>query len=146
MQLEDLDWDAGTVRVRGKACKEVRLPLPQDAGEALIEYLVKARPSVDTNHVFLSTNAPHRPLGNSSTVSSIVRRALQHARIQNAPSQGAHLLRHSFATAMLRAGASLDLIGTVLRHQSPDTTAHYAKVDVDLLQQITQPWPEKSPC
>ncbi len=65
---------------------------------------------------------------------------------QNPPSRGAHLLRHSAATAMLRAGASLDMVATVLRHKSPDMTAHYAKVHIELLRQIAQPWPEESPC
>jgi integrase/recombinase XerD len=146
MRLEDLDWPAGTVRVFGKGRREVCLPLPQDAGEALIEYLVKVRPSVDTDRVFLCVNAPVRPFVSSSSISDIVRFALQRAGIQDPPSRGAHLLRHSAATAMLRSGASPDLIATVLRHQSSDTTAYYAKVDVELLRQIAQPWPEGSPC
>jgi site-specific recombinase XerD len=146
MRLGDLDWERGTVRVRGKGRKEVCLPLAQDAGEALIEYLDKARPTADTNRVFLCTNAPIRPFGNSSSVSGIVRLALKRAGIENAPSKGAHLLRHSAATSMLRSGASLDVIATVLRHQSTDTTAYYAKVDVEMLSMIAQPWPEDAPC
>jgi integrase len=146
MRLDDLDWDAGTVRVLGKGRREVRLPLPQDAGEALIDYVVNARPKADTDRVFLCMNAPVRPIGNSSSISSIVRIALQRASIADPPSKGAHLLRHSAATAMLRSGASLDMIATVLRHESSDTTAHYAKVDIELLRQIAQPWPEEVPC
>ena len=79
-----------------------------------------------------------------SIVSGIVRAALRRAGIENPPSHGANLLRHSAATMMLRAGATLDEIGTVLRHKSPDTTAHYAKVDIAALQQIAQPWPKES--
>ncbi len=146
MRLQDLDWPAGTLRVFGKGRREVCLPLPQDVGEALIEYLVKARPSVDIDRVFLCVNAPVRPFVSSSSISDIVRFALQRGGIQDPPSKGAHLLRHSAATAMLRSGASPDLIATVLRHQSSDTTAYYAKVDVELLRQIAQPWPEESPC
>ena len=146
MRLDDLDWHAGTVRVRGKGYKEVRLPVPQDAGDALIEYLMKARPRVDTDRVFLCINAPARHFATSASVSDIVRFALQRAGIQNPPSKGAHLLRHSAATAMLRAGASLELVATVLRHKSPDMTAHYAKVHIELLRQIAQPWPEESSC
>ena len=81
------------------------------------------------------------PLRSSNVVSTIVRSALRRAGITDAPSQGAHLLRHLAATAMLRAGATLDAIGAVLRHQSPDTTAHYAKVDLATLCLIAQPWP-----
>ena len=146
MRVGDIDWTAGSIRVLGKGRKEVCLPLPQDAGDALIEYLDKVRPTVDTNRVFLCANAPIRPLGNSATVSSIVRNALKRAGIENAPSKGAHLLRHSAATSMLRSGASLDVIATVLRHQSTDTTAYYAKVDIEMLSKIAQPWPEDAPC
>jgi integrase len=146
MRLGDLDWDAGTVRVFGKGRKEVRLPLPQDAGNAVMDYLAGARPKAAIDRVFLCTNAPVRPIGNSSTISGIVRLALQRANIANPPSKGAHLLRHSAATSMLRTGASLDMIATVLRHESSDTTAYYAKVDLALLRQIAQPWPEGAPC
>lgn len=146
MRLEDLDWDAGTVRVLGKGRREVCLPLPQDAGDALMEYLMKVRPRGDTDRVFLCMNAPVRPFAGSCSISDIVRFALERAGIQDPPSKGAHLLRHSAATAMLRSGAGLDLIATVLRHQSSDTTAYYAKVDIELLRQIAQPWPEESSC
>jgi site-specific recombinase XerD len=145
MRLDDLDWHAGTVRVLGKGRREVCLPLPQDAGDALIEYL-NVRPKAATDRVFLCTNAPVRPFATSSSISDIVRLALQRAGIVDAPSKGAHLLRHSAATGMLRSGASLDVIATVLRHQSSDTTAYYAKVDIELLGRIAQPWPEGTSC
>ena len=144
MKLEDLDWEAGTVRVRGKGRRETRLPLPQDAGDAVLDYLLHARPTTEITHVFLCAQAPLRPFANSCVVSDIVRLALKRAGISDAPSKGAHLLRHSAATAMLRAGVGLDSISTVLRHGSTDTTAYYAKVDVDLLQSVAQPWPEVS--
>lgn len=146
MTLHDLDWQAGTLRVRAKGRKEVCLPLPQDAGDAMLEYLARARPATTLSHVFLCSNAPIRPFPTSGVVSDIVRLALRRAGIANPPSKGAHLLRHSAATAMLRKGASLDAIATVLRHQSTDTTAHYAKIDMKLLADVTQPWPEVSPC
>jgi integrase len=79
-------------------------------------------------------------------VSSLVRAALERAGIRNPPSRGAHVLRHSAATAMLRAGGSLDIIAAVLRHQSSDTTAHYAKVDLALLQRVAQPWAGGAAC
>jgi integrase len=146
MTLHDLDWQAGTLRVRVKGRKEVCLPLPQDAGDAILEYLARARPATTLSRVFLCCNAPIRPFPTPVVVSDIVRLALRRAGIANPPSRGAHLLRHSAATAMLRKGASLDAIATVLRHQSTDTTAHYAKVDMKLLEGVTQPWPEVSQC
>jgi integrase/recombinase XerD len=146
MGLGDIDWHAGAVTVRSKGRREVRLPLPQDAGEALLDYVLHARPTADTDRVFLCANAAVRPFASLSSISDIVRLALKRAGITNAPSRGAHLLRHSAATAMLRSGATPDAIATVLRHRSTDTTAYYAKIDIDLLRTVAQPWPEVSPC
>ena len=146
MRIDDIDWHEATLRVRGKGRREVRLPLPQDAGDALLAYLEEVRPRVNSVRVFLCANAPIRPLATSSGVSDIVRLALRRAGIANPPSRGANLLRHSAATMMLRAGATLDAISTVLRHRSSDTTAHYAKVDIAMLRQVAQPWPEGAPC
>jgi site-specific recombinase XerD len=146
MRLDDIAWNEGTLRVRGKGRREIRLPLPQDAGDALLEYLTRARPRVDEDRVFLRSSAPYRPFKSSCAISDVVRLALERAGITDAPSRGANLLRHSAATSMLRAGASLDAIGTVLRHRSVDTTAHYAKVDLAMLQEIAQPWPGDASC
>jgi integrase/recombinase XerD len=142
MRLDDVAWGEGTLRVRGKGRREIRLPLPQDAGGALLDYLAQARPAAACAEVFLRSSAPYRPFTASSAISDVVRLALSRAGITDAPSRGANLLRHSAATTMLRAGASLDTIGAVLRHRSADMTAHYAKVDVAMLRQIAQPWPE----
>ena len=146
MQLDDIAWDEGTLRVRGKGRREIRLPLPQDAGDALLEYLSGVRPRVAGDRIFLRLSAPYRPFKTSCAISDVVRLALKRAGITDAPSRGANLLRHSAATCMLRAGASLAAIGTVLRHRSVDTTAHYAKVDLAMLQQIAQPWPGEASC
>jgi site-specific recombinase XerD len=140
LRLGDLDWRQATLSVRGKGRRETRLPLPQDAGDAVLAYLERARPRVSLDRVFFMLNAPIRPLTSSGVVTSIVRSAIRKAGI-DAPTKGASLLRHSAATAMLRGGATLDMVGAVLRHRSPDMTAHYAKVDVTMLQQVAQPWP-----
>jgi site-specific recombinase XerD len=140
LRLGDLDWQQATLSVRGKGRRETRLPLPQDAGDAVLAYLERARPRVSLDRVFFMLNAPIRPLTSSGVVTSIVRSAIRKAGI-DAPTKGASLLRHSAATAMLRGGATLDMVGAVLRHRSPDMTAHYAKVDVTMLQQVAQPWP-----
>jgi site-specific recombinase XerD len=146
LHLDDVEWEGGTLRVRGKGRREIRLPLPQDVGDALLDYLNRARPSIACDRIFLRTLAPHRPFARPSAISHVVDRALTRAGITDAPSRGAHLLRHSVATGMLRAGATLDAVGTVLRHRSMETTAHYAKVDLFMLRQITQPWPGDMPC
>ena len=146
MCLSDIEWAQGSLRVRGKGRREVRLPLPQDAGDALLSYLDQIRPLSESDRVFLRLHAPYRPFAKSCAVSLIVQRALARAGIADAPSRGTNLLRHSAATSLLRAGASLDAVGAVLRHQSPDTTAHYAKVDVQMLCEIAQPWPGGASC
>lgn len=146
MRMADIIWATGTLRVRGKGHRETSLPLPQDAGDALLRYLAEARPAFDDDHTFLCANAPFRPLGHSSTVSCIVMLALRRVGITDAPSRGAHLLRHSAAVCMLESGVSVDAISTILRHSSSDMTAYYAKVDVALLGSVAQPWPEGAPC
>ena len=145
LRLNDLDWRQATVSVRGKGRRETRLPLPQDAGDAVLAYLERARPAVEGDQVFYALNAPIRPFTRRGVVAHVVRSAIRKAGI-DAPIKGARLLRHSAATTMLRGGATLDLVGAVLRHRSPDMTAHYAKVDVTMLQQIAQPWPGDARC
>jgi integrase len=147
LRVADIDWHHGTLRVCGKGRREANLPLPQDAGDALLRYLTEARPDVPIPQVFLRSLAPCRPFLESSTaISSIVRRALVRAGIDDAPSRGAHMLRHSAATTLLRAGTPLAAIGAVLRHRSIDTTAQYAKVDVLSLKRIAQAWPGGASC
>ena len=141
LRLSDIEWQNGTLRVMGKGRYEVRLPLPQDIGEAILRYL-ECRPPVDhSERVFLRQIAPFKPFITGDCVSSVVRGAMQRAGVV-APAKGAHLLRHTAATEMLRHGVPLDQIGLVLRHRSIDMTAYYAKVDVALLRQVAQPWPE----
>ena len=144
--LDDINWPEGTLRVAGKGRREVRLPLPQDAGDAVLAYLKRARPRAPYDQVFLCVNAPIRPLQPPASVSNIVRLAVRRAGIAKPPSTGANLLRHSAATSMLRAGATLDAVSALLRHRSTDTTAHYAKVDLATLQTVVQPWPEGAQC
>lgn len=146
LQLADVNWAQGTIRVCGKGRRTVLLPLPQEVGDALLAYLQGKRPRVALNSVFLCTRAPYRPFATSASIADVVRLALARAGVDDAPSRGAHLLRHSAATAMLRAGSSLETIGALLRHVSPDTTAHYAKVDVATLATVAQPWPESARC
>ncbi|MDP6721784.1 MAG: tyrosine-type recombinase/integrase [Pirellulaceae bacterium] len=144
LRVEDVDWKSGRLRVLGKGRRECRLPLPQEVGDALLTSLESARPEVSIDQVFLCSNAPWRPFAGSMVVSSIVAAALRRAGIENSPSRGASLLRHSAATTMLRAGLDLEGVGAILRHRSVDMTAHYAKVDVETLAEVSQPWPEVS--
>jgi site-specific recombinase XerD len=140
LELEDIDWNAGTLLVRGKGARLDRLPLPREVGQAIADYLQKGRPPCSSRRVFIQCCAPYECLAGSPTMGGIVRRALARAGL-NPPHQGAHLLRHSLATRMLRRGASLLQIGQVLRHQESQTTEIYAKVDLDALRALAQPWP-----
>ena len=138
LRLTDIEWDNGTLRVMGKGRFEVRLPLPQDVGDALLRYL-ECRPQVDhTDRVFLRNIAPFKPFVTPHCISCVVKRAMRRASVKS-PAKGAHLLRHTAATEMLRHGVPLDQIGLVLRHRSIDMTAYYAKVGVVLLEQVAQP-------
>ena len=140
LRLGDIDWVRGRLRLMGKGRCETWLPLPQEVGDAVLHYLTRFRPITEDDHIFLRVHAPVGPLPSSGPISHLVGRALERAGI-TAPSRGAHLLRHSAATALLRQGVALDVIGAVLRHRCVDSTAHYAKVDVARLRAVAQPWP-----
>jgi site-specific recombinase XerD len=140
LRLDDIDWRTGRITIRGKGGKSAQLPLAADVGAALAAYLRYDRPRSASRSVFLRHRAPLVGFGNSSTISSLVRRALKHAGVESAHT-GAHVLRHSLATSLLRQGGSLDEIGELLRHQSPNTTAIYAKVDITALHSLALPWP-----
>lgn len=144
LKFSDIDWRNGGISVCGKGRRQESLPLPQEVGNAILLYVNQGRPSLQTPEVFTTVLAPFHPLTRAA-VTHIVRAALRRAGIK-APINGAHVLRHSAATAMLREGASLAGVGAVLRHRDPMTTAHYAKVDFGLLSEIAQPWPEASSC
>jgi site-specific recombinase XerD len=140
LSLEDLEWTAGELRVRGKGARVDRLPLVQDVGKAIANYLQNGRPLCSCRRVFVQCKAPYEGFAGSASICSMVRRALTHAHL-DPPHHGAHLLRHSLATGMLRNGASLAQISQVLRHQQAQTTQIYAKVDLGALRTLAQPWP-----
>ena len=140
LRLDDIDWKKALVKVSGKSGKTVQLPLPQDAGDAILAYIEKARPRVDEDKLFLRVLAPHAPFRSSNIVTHIVCRALDRAGMHDANPRGAQLFRHSTATGLLRSGASLETVGALLRHRLPSTTAIYAKVNVPMLQEVAQPW------
>ena len=137
--LDDVDWQAGELTVRGKSAQHTRLPIPQDVGEALANYLRQDRPACRSRRVFVRMKAPQQGFSSSVAVCDVVRRALKRAGL-NPGFKGAHLLRHSLATHLLRTGSSLAEIGEVLRHQLPSTTEIYAKVDLAALRGLAKPW------
>jgi site-specific recombinase XerD len=137
LELRDIKWRSGQIILRGKASREEGMPLPVDVGQALTAYLTQARPSTPIRQVFLATKAPMRPIP-PGLVSDVTHRACDRV---GRPRIGAHRLRHTLATEMLRQGATIVAISQVLRHRDLATTAIYAKVDFTTLRTIAQPWP-----
>ncbi|UWU25583.1 site-specific integrase (plasmid) [Rhizobium sp. CB3060] len=142
VQLDDIDWRAGEILVRGKGQRHDRLPIPPDVGEAISRYLREERTSTTTRTLFVSHRAPNRPFKDSQIINSILREAFAATGVKPpTPYVGSHVLRHSLATNLVRSGASLEEIGDLLRHRSRATTMIYAKLDTDGLRSIAQPWP-----
>ena len=135
--LDDINWRAGEIVVRGKGNVAEHLPLPPDVGEAIAAYLKRGRPRREEREVFLRTVAPLRGL-TSGGVAEVVRTASERAGVG---SYGPHRLRHTAATEMLRRGGSLAEVAQVLRHRNIATTAGYAKVDHLALRGLAMPWP-----
>jgi site-specific recombinase XerD len=138
LRLDDVDWRRGELLVRGKGGRHDVLPLPVDVGEAVVSYL-RRRPRCKCRELFLRVTAPRQGL-NRSTIGWVVRAACDRAGLARC---GAHRLRHTAATEMLRQGASLGEIGQVLRHREQKTTAIYAKVDRTALGELVRPWPSR---
>jgi integrase len=141
LRLDDIDWRAGELTVVGKGDRAERLPLPAGPGEAIAAWLVDGRPECQTRSVFTTVKPPGRPLS-SGAVGHIVGSACQAAGLDRI---GAHRLRHTLATEMLQAGASLSEVGQVLRHRSASSTALYAKVDEVALRPLARSWPGTAP-
>jgi site-specific recombinase XerD len=137
LRLDDIDWRAGEVVVRGKGGVEERLPLPADVGEAIASYLRRGRPRRPDREVFLRAVAPLCGLSPGG-VAEVARTASERAGVG---SFGPHRLRHTCATEMLRAGAPLAEVAQVLRHRSIAVSAGYAKVDHRALRELAMAWP-----
>jgi integrase/recombinase XerD len=140
LELDDIDWQAATLNVRGKGGRVSRLPLPVEVGEAIAAYLRTGRPVSSSRRVFLRAMAPIRGFASQTAVQEVVRQAIARAGL-DPPRKGAHQFRHALACEMLRQGASLPEIGQILGHRSPQTTAIYAKVDLASLRTLALPWP-----
>lgn len=141
LRLDDMDWRSGEIVVRGKGGHHERLPLPADVGEAVADYLRQGRPESSHRDLFLRVRAPIKGLARAG-VASVVHTACRHAGMEVV---GPHRLRHTAATEMLRAGATMPEVAQVLRHHSAATTAIYAKVDHRSLRQLALPWPTEVP-
>jgi site-specific recombinase XerD len=140
LTLDSIDWETGSIAVVGKGNQAASMPLSNEVGEAIGDYLRYGRPSSNSRALFLRACAPIRGLGAAQTVSTIVGAAIKRAGIET-PHRGTHQFRHALATDMLRHGATLTEIGSVLRHRHAKTTSLYAKVDFAALRPLALPWP-----
>jgi integrase/recombinase XerD len=141
IQLEDIDWRAGEILVRGKGKLHDRMPLPADVGEAIVDYIRNGRAG-NSRILFVSAKTPHRPFKDAQIINALLCDAFERTGLKPPRKYvGSHLLRHSLATDMLWRGASLDEIGDVLRHRSRTTTTIYAKYDIAALRSIARQWP-----
>lgn len=142
IQLDDIDWRAGELTVRGKGKLHDRLPITVEVGDALSHYLREERGPTTCRTMFVTHRAPHRPFKDSQIVNDILKEALKATGQKPVtPYVGSHLLRHSLATQLVNTGASLEEVGDVLRHRSRTSTMIYARLDIDGLRSIAQPWP-----
>ena len=141
IQLDDIDWRAGELLVRGKGQRHDRVPIPPDVGEALTAYIRHGRVST-SRALFVTLHAPRGPFKNGQVLNDILKQAFAATGVTPpSPYVGSHVLRHSLATDMVRKGASLSEVGDMLRHRSRASTMIYARLDIDGLRSIAQPWP-----
>jgi integrase/recombinase XerD len=141
MQIDDIDWRSGEIVVRGKGARHDRLPLPPAVGEALATYIRRDRVTT-SRALFVTERAPHRPFKDAKILNAILRHAFAATGLKPpAPYVGSHVLRHSLAVHLLQRGASLEEISDMLRHRSRSTTLLYARLDLDGLRSMAQPWP-----
>lgn len=146
VRLANIDWKGAWICVEGKSQRQTQFPLTREVGQAIVDYLQDGRPQTDADALFVRSRAPFGAFANHCAISVVVAQAMRRAGVK-CPSRGAaHVLRHSVATSMLREGTSLQDIAAILGHRSITTTQIYAKVDLNGLQQLTQPWPEVQPC
>ncbi len=141
MQLDDIDWRSGEIIVRGKGKRHDRVPLPPDVGEALADYIKLDRKTASRT-LFVTNRAPHGPFKDRQVLNLILRGAFARTGLKPpAPYVGSHILRHSLATNLVQRGASLEEIGNMLRHRTQSSTMLYARLDIDGLRSVSQPWP-----
>lgn len=141
LSLDDIQWGIGELAIRGKGHCTDKLPLLQDVGNALAQYIQHERPRCVSRKVFITFKKPYEELHSSSAIYSVVKKAIQHAGIP-AHHISPHVLRHSLAVRMLHKGASLPEISKILRHRSLNSTQIYAKVDLPALRMLVQRWPK----
>jgi len=141
LRLDDIDWRAGTIQIGGKSRRTSVLPLPADVGRAIVAYLRRGRPTTSERFIFIRHFMPAGTAMTAHAIRAAIRKAFARTGYV-LPCMGTHVLRHTAATRMVRAGATIKEVADVLRHRCIDTTALYTKVDLPRLAEVAFPWPE----
>ena len=131
----NIDWENNRLSfVQQKTRKRVTLPLTEEVGTAIIDYVQHARPGVESPFIFISANAPYRPIS-STGVSGKIGNWMRIAGIhQPDVKQGLHVFRHSLATNLMGLNESIPVISEILGHSCSDTTMDYLRVSVPMLR------------
>lgn len=141
LDLDDVGWRSGQIRVpRPKVGTPLLLPLTDQVGEALVDYLRSGRPPSTHRRLFLRVEFPLAPLG-LGAVGDAFRTWARRAGIDLPARSGPHCLRHALALHLLREGASIKTIGDLLGHRSAESTGVYLRLDVDDLRDVALPLP-----
>lgn len=142
IRLDDINWRAGELLVRGKGQLHDRVPITPEIGSALIQYLREERKNTHDRTLFVTHRAPHRAFVDGQILNTLLSEALaETGQKPVTPYVGSHLLRHSLAVKLINSGSSLDEVRDVLRHRSRLSTMIYARLDTDGLRSVAQPWP-----
>lgn len=138
LRLDDIGWQTGSVRIRGKGDRIDELPLPDEVGQALEDYVLDGRGGrAEGDEVFRTVIHPVQPL-TANGVCGAVRQVCGSAGVTKF---GPHRLRQTFATGILASGATLQEVQGLLRHSHLCTTAIYTKVDKNRLARLVPEWP-----
>jgi site-specific recombinase XerD len=140
LRLDDIDWRQGLIRISGKGHRVDVLPLPQETGRAIVNYLRHGRPQTSSRALFMRYRPPLDTPATACIVRAAVRYAARRCGLEHC-FHGPHVLRHSLAQRLVQGGIPLKQIADLLRHRSLDTTTIYAKVDLPALSRVALPWP-----
>jgi len=139
LRLDDINWEKSQIKViQAKTGVHLHLPLTEEVGNAIIDYLRHGRPPTEQRVIFLRHNAPFEPFGPENNLHHIITAYRQRAGIKlpELCKRGLNALRHSVASRLLEVGTPLQEISHIMGHLSLDTTRIYTKVDIENLRRV----------
>ncbi len=140
LEFDNIKWEKNCIQiVQYKTNEPLVLPLFEDVGQAIIDYLKNGRPACDLNRVFIKHKPPFQPLSDNNHLYATFNKYLYKAGVEVTPekSHGLHTLRHSLATELLRKEIPLPVISEILGHKSLETTMQYLRADTEQLRCCT---------